>query len=136
MGEAEKSDTSTVGQGRAHPKKWARVAPVTVVPHGFGGSEISIGNLVDISFQRTLRVAETGINALPPGLGLFPLRSVDALGDRVTADIRRRGGVILPIYQREAMWLSFSADVPVAIQIASGLRCAVTGDELENRLRH
>ena len=110
--------------------------PVTVVPHGFGGSEISIGNLVDISFQRTLRVAETGINALPPGLGLFPLRSVDALGDRVTADIRRRGGVILPIYQREAMWLSFSADVPVAIQIASGLRCAVTGDELENRLRH
>ncbi|NDA80938.1 MAG: hypothetical protein EBX92_07475, partial [Actinobacteria bacterium] len=37
--------------------------PVTVMPHGFGGSEISIGNLVDISFQRTLRVAETGINA-------------------------------------------------------------------------
>lgn len=120
----------------ARPKQRPRRAPVSVVSHDFGGSEISIRGLVDITFQRTLRVSETGLNGLPPGLGMFPLRSVESLGDRATAEMIERGGVVMPIYQREAMWLSFHAEVPVAIQIATGLRCAVTGEKLEKRLRH
>ena len=117
-------------------KKRPKKAPVTVTSHDFGGSEIGIGDLVDITFQRTLRVSESGLNGLPPGLGMFPLRVVESLGDRATAAMVERGGVVMPIYQREAMWLSFHANVPVAIQIATGLRCAITGNELEKRLRH
>ena len=117
-------------------RKRSRKVPVTVNSPEFGGSEISIGGLVDITFQRTLRVSESGLNGLPPGLGTFSLRSVESLGDRATATMIERGGVVMPIYQREAMWLSFDANVPVAIQIATGLRCAITGDKLEKRLRH
>jgi len=131
MAQTDKNASKT-----ARPKQQPRKAPVSVVSHDFGGSEISIRGLVDITFQRTLRVAETGLNGLPPGLGMFPLRSVESLGDRATAEMIERGGVVMPIYQREAMWLSFHAKVPVAIQIATGLRCAVTGEKLEKRLRH
>lgn len=121
---------------KSGPKKRRRTRPVVVKPHDFGGSELSVGNLVDITFQRTLRVAESGLNALPPGLGMFPLRSVETLDEQAPSAMIERGGVVLPIYQREAMWLSFHAEVPVAIQIAAGLRCAVTGEKLEPRLRH
>ena len=31
---------------------------------------------VQVSFQRTLRLPETGLHALPPGLGRFRLRRV------------------------------------------------------------
>jgi hypothetical protein len=31
---------------------------------------------VTVEFQRTLRIPETGLHPLPPGLGRFPLRRV------------------------------------------------------------
>ena len=31
---------------------------------------------VTVNFQRTLRIPETGLHPLPPGLGRFPLRRV------------------------------------------------------------
>jgi len=92
-----------------------------------------IGDLT-ITFQRTLRVSEQGINALPPGLGNFPLRTIDPMRPHLPEWITRRGGVLLPLYLREAMWLSFSADQPVAIQIGIGGRCVVSGEELVNAL--
>lgn len=130
------SEIKKTGRKNASSGKHTRKVPVTVTTHDFGGSEIGVGGLVDITFQRTLRVAETGLNGLPPGFGMFPLRSVESLGDRATSTMTERGGVVMPIYQREAMWLSFHANVPVAIQVATGLRCAITGHKLEKRLRH
>jgi len=130
------SQTKKSGSKKSGGSGRSRKAPVSVVSHDFGGSEISIGDLVDVTFQRTLRVAESGLNGLPPGFGMFPLRSVDSLGEGATSTMIERGGVVMPIYQREAMWLSFHANVPVAIQVATGLRCAITGDKLEKRLRH
>ncbi len=63
-----------------------------------------------IDFQRTLRIPDDGTDyPLPPGLGSFPLAHVDDHADRVPATWLTHGGVMLPMYQSEAMWLSFSS---------------------------
>lgn len=82
---------------------------------------------VTVSFQRTLRIPEAGLHPLPPGLGRFPLRRVEDYPETAPADWLSRGGVMLPIYQREAMWLSFSASEPTALQVGVGKVCAVSG---------
>lgn len=89
---------------------------------------------VSIGFVRTIRVTETDLNALPPGFGMFPLRAVDPDDSRLPDAIRLRGGVMLPIYPHEAMWLDFSAEAPVALQVGAGGRCAITGGELTDDL--
>lgn len=88
-----------------------------------------------INFHRTLRVSENGVNALPPGFGSFPLRVVDQQQRLLSPAMVERGGVMLPLYQREAMWLSFRSDEPVAVQIGAGGRCVVSGTRLADRLR-
>ena len=90
-----------------------------------------------IDFQRTLRIPDDGSDyPLPPGLGSFPLRHVDDYADRLPAAWQRRGGVLLPMHQAEAMWLSFDcdSDYPFAIKVATGKICAVTGDAWAERL--
>lgn len=82
---------------------------------------------VTVEFQRTLRIPETGLHPLPPGLGRFPLRRVEDYPDTAPAEWLARGGVMLPIYQREAMWLSFDAAEPSALQVGVGKVCAVSG---------
>jgi hypothetical protein len=80
-----------------------------------------------VEFQRTLRIPETGLHPLPPGLGRFPLRRVADYPDTAPPEWLSRGGVMLPIYQREAMWLSFNASEPTALQVGVGKVCAVSG---------
>ena len=99
----------------------AREAQVKIV-----NDELVLGS-VTVGFQRTLRIPEAGVHALPPGLGLFPLRRVADYPDTAPADWLARGGVMLPIYQREAMWLSFGASEPAALQVGVGKVCAVSG---------
>jgi hypothetical protein len=82
---------------------------------------------VTVEFQRTLRIPETGLHPLPPGLGRFPLRRVADYPDTAPPEWLSRGGVMLPIYQREAMWLSFEASEPTALQVGVGKVCAVSG---------
>lgn len=82
---------------------------------------------VTVTFQRTLRIPETGLHPLPPGLGRFPLRRVADYPDTAPADWLARGGIMLPIFQREAMWLSFDAFEPAALQVGVGKVCAVSG---------
>ena len=101
------------------------------------GDTLRIGESgVAITFQRTLRIPDDGSEyPLPPGLGAFPLRSVDDYLDRVPADMREKGGVFMPMYQREAMWLSFSAATPGALKVGVGKVCAITGKKWKKRLR-
>ena len=89
-----------------------------------------------LDFQRTLRIPDDGSDyPLPPGLGSFPLRHVDDHADRLPTTWLRRGGVLLPMHQAEAMWLNFDCDgYPFAIKIATGKICAVTGDAWAERL--
>jgi hypothetical protein len=91
-----------------------------------------------IDFQRTLRIPDDGREyPLPPGLGRFPLRHVDDFGARVPGRWIQHGGVMLPMYQSEALWLNFSSwsDYPFAVKIATGLINAVTGKGWENELQ-
>jgi hypothetical protein len=98
-----------------------RSAPVEIVR-----DQLVLGP-VRVAFQRTLRIPETGLHPLPPGLGRFPLRRVADYPDTAPAEWLSRGGVMLPIYQREAMWLSFDASEPTALQVGVGKVCAVSG---------
>ena len=82
-----------------------------------------------IDFQRTLRIPDDGQDyPLPAGLGPFPLRHVDDFADGVPDSWLEHGGVMLPMYQSEAMWLNFSGDYPVAVKVAAGKINAVSGE--------
>lgn len=84
-----------------------------------------------ISFIRTLRLPDEGVYPLPPHLGKFPVRHVEPQH----GSIAERGGVMLPMWQSEALWLAFETTLdvdrrvpyPFAIRIAAGMRSAVTG---------
>lgn len=89
---------------------------------------------VGVSFQRTLRIPESGLHPLPPGLGRFPLRRVEDYPDTAPAEWLARGGIMLPVYQREALWLSFDADEPAALQVGIGKVCAVSGNKWSEHL--
>jgi hypothetical protein len=91
---------------------------------------------LEIGFQRTFRIPDDGKTyPLPPGFGYFPLCHVDDHARRVPVGWLDRGGVMLPMYQSEAMWLLFTphgvparrASYPFAIKVAAGKINAVTG---------
>ena len=88
-----------------------------------------------IAFQRTLRIPDDGSDyPLPPGLGRFPLRHLDDHAARLPDSWRRRGGVMTPMHQAEALWIEFRADYPFAVKVGTGKICAITGDRWTDRL--
>src|SRR5262249_25271861 len=88
----------------------------------------SLGSL-KIEFQRTLRIPDDGkIYPLPAGFGCFPLRQVDDYKDTVPAPWIEHGGVLMPMYQSEALWILFGTDYPFAVKVAAGKINAVTGE--------
>lgn len=88
-----------------------------------------------IDFQRTLRIPDDNRDyPLPPGLGRFPVRHVDDFKERLPEDWIRHGGVFLPMYQAEALWLNFEGRYPCAVKIAAGKINAVTGEAWKDRL--
>ena len=101
------------------------------------GDAIRIGPHFRLSFQRTLRIPDDGNTyPLPPSLGSFPIRRIADVASRVPASWRKHGGVFLPMYQREAMWLSFHADSwhPCAVKIAVGKVNAISGEPWSEKL--
>lgn len=70
-----------------------------------------------VEFQRTLRIPH-GEPELPrlPSLGRYPLYSVYDHAHRVPRHWLENGGAMLPMYQSEAMWLSFRPTYSVAHQ--------------------
>ena len=81
-----------------------------------------------IELQRTLRIPDDNRpHHLPPGLGRFPLSRVDDYPDNMPDKWMQHGGVFLPMYQAEALWINFHGDYPMAVKIAAGKVNAVTG---------
>jgi hypothetical protein len=92
--------------------------------------EIRFGKSVTIGFEHNLRVVGGGQGgSLPSGLGTLPVYRVDDYADRVPAAWRGRGGAFVPMYQCEAMWISFSGRwwKPNAVKVGLGEINAVTG---------
>ena len=98
---------------------------------------------LNIDFQRTLRIPDDGKDyPLPPGLGSFPLRHIDDYGRNVPRNWLDRGGVLLPMWQTEALWLKFDSqyiadretDYPFAIKVATGKISAITGEPWQKGL--
>lgn len=99
---------------------------------------IQIGERFEVSFLRTLRIPDDGRTyPLPPGLGRFPLLKVEEYRDRVPEIWREHGGVFLPMYQREALWLGFHAAAwkPNAVKIAVGGVNVISGEPDNDELR-
>jgi hypothetical protein len=96
---------------------------------------------LNISFQRTLRIPDDGNDHfLPPSLGKFPLRHIEDFDLGNKEHLKKRGGLIMPMFQSDALWLSFdgrsnrSIDLPIAIKVATGKINAVSGLNWEDGL--
>ena len=93
---------------------------------------------IRIEFQRTLRIPDDGREyPLPPGLGTFPVLPVSRFADRVPDEWRRRGGVFIPMHQREALWIHFRIgwESRAAVKVGIGKVNAVTGEPWTDRLQ-
>lgn len=84
-----------------------------------------------VTLHRTLRLPEDGkTHNLPPSMGHFPVKRVDDYADKVPPEWLKHGGVFIPMWQREAMWLQFKAHRrPFACKVAAGKINAVSGKE-------
>lgn len=102
-----------------------------------------------IDFMRTLRIPDSERTySLPPGLGRFPLEHAEDHAENLPDATVARGGVVMPMWQSEAMWLSFDNEgpdwvsssnegsgLPVAVKIAAGKINAITGDPWRTELQ-
>jgi hypothetical protein len=96
---------------------------------GVLGRGHAFSTALDVEFQRTLRIPDDGkIYPLPAGFECFPLRHVDDYDDSVPAPWAEHGGVLMPMYQSEALWIRFRSGYPFAVKVAAGKINAVTGD--------
>ncbi|KAF1988656.1 hypothetical protein K402DRAFT_452856 [Aulographum hederae CBS 113979] len=86
---------------------------------------------LQIRFHRILRVADNNnVSRLPPNEGVFPIYSVDQYKDTLPEYVVKKGGAFFPMYQREAMWMSFSAQLPFAIKVYVGGVNAISGEPM------
>jgi hypothetical protein len=82
-----------------------------------------------ISFQRTLRVPDDGsVYPLPPTFGPFPIYRARQASALIPPTWRGENAVLVPVYEREALWLAFDASIPHAIQVEAGGVNAVSGE--------
>ncbi len=94
------------------------------------GRSIHFGERFALALQRTLRIPDDGeVYPLPPGLGAFPVFHGRDYAEKLPEDWGKHGGVFIPMYQREALWINFGADydLPHAVKVAVGKSNAVSG---------
>ncbi|KAH3745097.1 Ubiquitin-60S ribosomal protein L40 [Pelomyxa schiedti] len=97
------------------------------------GSKIKFGDIMTVSFNKTLRIPDDGKDyPLPPGLGQFPLEPLESCHN-VPASWTSEGAstsCVMPMRQCEAMWISFNSSEeaePAAVKVCIGGVNAVTG---------
>jgi hypothetical protein len=89
-----------------------------------------------ISFHRTIRMPDDDkLHQLPGSLGAFPLFNVSAYKDQLPDNIVQQGGVFLPMWQREALWISLTAPYTkkYALRVFVGRINAVSALKMDER---
>lgn len=115
---------------RELPKEQIAAALKSKIHKCFGFDSKHKPGEMSLIFERTLRIPDDGKHYdLPAELGCFPLRHIDDYADNVPLSWRKRGGVLMPMYQAEALWLFFQGQYPFAVKIAAGKINAITGEE-------
>ncbi|KAF7341974.1 Ubiquitin-like domain-containing protein [Mycena venus] len=98
----------------------------------WNSSTITVGP-ARFNFNRTLRVPDNANNyALPPGLGTFPIAKAQDFPSSLPPQIKKRGGYIMPLFQREALWVSIGGG-NCAIKISVGGINAITGGKRDEK---
>lgn len=104
----------------------------------FSFPNIHEGAKLAIEFQRTLRIPDDGKTyPLPPGLGRFPMKNTDDYLERLPAHWKEHGGIFIPLYQAEALWINFRPHTPerhnhaypFAVKVSTGKKSALTGKD-------
>jgi len=110
----------------------------------FSFPEVHPDARLTVTLHRTFRIPDDGKKyPLPPSCGFFPIRHVDDFKDKVPQKWVGRGGVMVPLYQSEAMWLAFDPQFSnlhahhyaFAIKVATGKVSAVTGKKWSKKLK-
>ncbi|KAH9923627.1 uncharacterized protein B0H18DRAFT_1212143 [Fomitopsis serialis] len=87
---------------------------------------------VAMQFHRTIRVPDNDkTQPLPPNLGTFQIYNVADFANRLPKSVVSKGGMFIAMYQREAMWISFSPCTPNginALKVSVGGINALTGN--------
>ncbi len=100
-------------------------------------NELILGRFSKISFNRTLRIPDDGKTyPLPAGLGKLPIHRVEDFSDKVPVSWLSDGGFFIPLYQCEALFLSFEGVNwhPSIAKVCVGRINAVTGAAYSEKL--
>lgn len=94
--------------------------------------EVVVDEFLRIKFHRTVRLPDDDrVHMLPQSLGRYQLFNPSSFSARLPEHIARAGGVMFPMWQREAMWIEFERtgnyDRYYAIRINLGKVNAITG---------
>ncbi|KAJ7510470.1 hypothetical protein B0H11DRAFT_1959242 [Mycena galericulata] len=81
-------------------------------------------------FHRTLRVPDSSYRAgdLPPDLGQYPVLPLSGLDTaRLPAELRSKHGFLVPMFRKEALWVSFAGAFGNAVKVSVGGVNALSG---------
>ena len=96
------------------------------------------GTNLRVQFVRTMQVPSDGsVYELPDSYDNFPLEHIEDFAGKVPEKWLKRGGVIMPMYQSEALFIRFvcNYNFPIAVKVAVGKVNALTGEPWCDELR-
>ena len=108
------------------------------LPLAIRNDQLLVGRHTRLSFNRTLRIPEDGREYdLPAGFGRLPILRVEDYADRVPEKWLAQGGFIIPLYQREALFLEFAGVQwrPTIAKVSVGRINAISGKEHDLKIR-
>ena len=108
------------------------------LPLAVNDDALHVGRHTKISFHRTLRIPEDGrAYPLPAGFGRLPILRVEDYAESVPEKWLEQGGFIIPLYQREALFLEFEGVEwrPTIAKVSVGRVNAVSGKPHDFKIR-